>query len=398
MKLDFKQGTTSQRIVVKAFDKTKTDDSGLAGLVFNSAGLQAFYSREDDGNQGMIAIALVTATRGTWATGGFVDKDNANGIGLYEIGIPNACLAAGSKWCVIHIFGATNLAPILVEIELTAYDPYDSVRAGLTALPNAAAGATGGLPTVDASNQVKANATQWAGQATALDGNNLPKVDVEDWKGGVVPAVNVTGVPKVDLVDVLGTAPTATTPGILDINVKNINNVAAATDANNFLKVDVEAWKAGLVPATTVTGVPKVDLADILGVPVSTTTAQLGINVVNFGNTAVTGRDIGASVLLSRGVGAGQISLAAGAVTVGTNADKTGYRLDAVGSAAFTESYAAQGATMTLAQLLYELRTLLGGFSVAGTTVTTKKLDNATTAATYTLDSAAAPTTITRTT
>lgn len=38
-------------------------------------------------------------------------------------------------------------------------DPFDATRMGLTALPNANAGASGGLPTVDASNQVKANIT-----------------------------------------------------------------------------------------------------------------------------------------------------------------------------------------------------------------------------------------------
>lgn len=48
-----------------------------------------------------------------------------------------------------------------------------------------------------------------------------------------------------------------------------------------------------------------------------------------FGATAVTGRDLGASVLLSSGTGTGQVSLSSGAVTVGTNNDKTGYSLSA---------------------------------------------------------------------
>lgn len=49
-----------------------------------------------------------------------------------------------------------------------------------------------------------------------------------------------------------------------------------------------------------------------------------------FGATAVTGRDIGASVLVSPGTGTGQISLSSGAVTVGTNNDKTGYTASTV--------------------------------------------------------------------
>jgi hypothetical protein len=43
--------------------------------------------------------------------------------------------------------------------------------------------------------------------------------------------------------------------------------------------------------------------------------------------TALTARDVGASVLLSPGTGTGQVSLSSGTVTVGTNNDKTGYSL-----------------------------------------------------------------------
>jgi hypothetical protein len=54
------------------------------------------------------------------------------------------------------------------------------------------------------------------------------------------------------------------------------------------------------------------------------------VNAVALGGTAQTGRDIGASVLLSSGTGTGQISLSSGTVTVGTNNDKTGYTASTV--------------------------------------------------------------------
>jgi hypothetical protein len=53
----------------------------------------------------------------------------------------------------------------------------------------------------------------------------------------------------------------------------------------------------------------------------------LDVNVTHIADTAQTGRDIGTSVLLSSGTGTGQISLSSGAVTVGTNNDKTGYTI-----------------------------------------------------------------------
>lgn len=71
-------------------------------------------------------------------------------------------------------------------------------------------------------------------------------------------------------------------------------------------------------------------------------TDLLDANASQLGGTAQTGRDIGASVLLSPGTGTGQISLSSGAVTAGTVNDKTGYGLadDAITAAKFDESTA----------------------------------------------------------
>lgn len=71
-------------------------------------------------------------------------------------------------------------------------------------------------------------------------------------------------------------------------------------------------------------------------------TDKLDANAAELGGTPQTGRDIGASVLLSSGTGTGQISLSSGAVTAGTVNDKTGYGLadDAITSAKFDESTA----------------------------------------------------------
>lgn len=60
-------------------------------------------------------------------------------------------------------------------------------------------------------------------------------------------------------------------------------------------------------------------------------TDLLDANASQLGGTSQTGRDVGASVLLSSGTGTGQISLASGAVTAGTVSDKTGYALSSAG-------------------------------------------------------------------
>ena len=63
---------------------------------------------------------------------------------------------------------------------------------------------------------------------------------------------------------------------------------------------------------------------------------------------------------------------------------------------ALTESYAADGVAPTLSQLLFLIAQHLGESSIVGTTKTVKQIDGATPAATFTLDSATAPTSITR--
>jgi len=67
-----------------------------------------------------------------------------------------------------------------------------------------------------------------------------------------------------------------------------------------------------------------------------------------------------------------------------------------VWTTAMTESYAADGATMTPAQALYMLLSAVTEFSISGTTITCKQLNGSTTSMTYTLDSASAPTSRTR--
>lgn len=63
---------------------------------------------------------------------------------------------------------------------------------------------------------------------------------------------------------------------------------------------------------------------------------------------------------------------------------------------AITESYRANGGAPTLAQFMSEVLAHLGEASITGTIKTLKKFDHATTAETFTLDSATAPTSIVR--
>lgn len=145
------------------------------------------------------------------------------------------------------------------------------------------------------------------------------------------------------------------------------------------IDASVGAMAANVITATAIAADAITDAKVAADVTIASVTGAVG---------SVTG-NVGGNV-------AGSVASVTAAVTVGTNNDKTGYALSATGSAALTEGYAALGAAATLPQLLYEVRALLAEKSISGTTLTTKKLDGATQAATYTLDDATTPSAITR--
>lgn len=127
--MKIKRGSTSVRRLIKIGDTSKTDGSGLANLVYNSSGLVAYYFAGDLNNE--VQITLVSATLGSFTSGGFVAVDNTNMPGWYEIGIPDAALDGGNE-VAIQLRGATNMAPVNIYIELDAVDYQSATNFGLS--------------------------------------------------------------------------------------------------------------------------------------------------------------------------------------------------------------------------------------------------------------------------
>src|SRR4030065_940631 len=134
MLLSITAGTASKIIQIPIFDSSSTIGALLAGLVYNTASLTAYYNREGAAGAGT-AITLTTATKGTWVAGGFIAVDGTSMPGWYELHIPDAALASGAKSVSIHLKGAANMVPVPILIELTAVSNQDAVRGGMTALP-----------------------------------------------------------------------------------------------------------------------------------------------------------------------------------------------------------------------------------------------------------------------
>jgi hypothetical protein len=87
----------------------------------------------------------------TIATGAGTWTEIGNGQYYYEFTTGEV---ATLGWIAVNIEKATVSRDYNAVVQIMAYDALDSVRLGLTALPNAAAGAAGGLPTGNASGEV----------------------------------------------------------------------------------------------------------------------------------------------------------------------------------------------------------------------------------------------------
>jgi hypothetical protein len=123
-KLSILAGATSQSVNVFIQDSSSTVGAGLSGLVFNTSGLIAYYSFTGANTTSVqIALATLSLVTSAFSSGGFKEIDATNMKGLYRLDLPNTALAASKgRVCTVILSGAANMAPCVLEIELTAVD------------------------------------------------------------------------------------------------------------------------------------------------------------------------------------------------------------------------------------------------------------------------------------
>jgi hypothetical protein len=134
-KLDVLKDKTDVTVYVQILDASKGGGEGLTGLVYNSSGLVCYYVRPL-GSATALTLATQTVT-GAHSDGGFVEVSSSNMPGLYRLDLSDAICATGVDSVVVMLKGATNMAPVLLEIELTGYNPYAALSTVTTSQVNA---------------------------------------------------------------------------------------------------------------------------------------------------------------------------------------------------------------------------------------------------------------------
>lgn len=158
-------GATSQRFYIYLQDSTT--GQGETGVTSATC----YYLRDSVSGAMPTAVTLtfgaVFASPGTypaWSSGQV--REIGYMPGIYLVDLPDAIFANTARNAVVQIVPTTGTPwlPVNLEFTLSAVSLFDSVRMGMTALPNFTAGAIGGLPlSVNAAGGV--NTVQLGGTA-----------------------------------------------------------------------------------------------------------------------------------------------------------------------------------------------------------------------------------------
>jgi len=195
--------------------------------------------------------------------------------------------------------------------------------------------------------------------------------------------------PSTDTVANVTTVATTTT----NTDMRGTDNAATAANlATVDANVDAILVDTGTTIPAQITGLNDIAATDIVSAGAITTLSGAVVNVdlvdVTTTNTDMRGTD-GANTIAPDNAG-----ITANGVAIAALNDIS---VSDIHTTQMTESYADDGVAPTIAQALYLIQQMIGDFSITGKTITTKKLDGATTAATHTLDTTK-PTSRTRST
>lgn len=358
MKLKLLAGTTSliQHIFIQ--DSSSTTGAGLTGLVYNSAGLTCYYMRA--GASASTAVTLATATLGTYSSGGFKEVDATNMPGIYELHIPNAAIASGAKRVVIYLKGATNMVQTPIEIELDAVDYSDATRFGLSALPNAAAAASGGL-LVYGTGTGAINPSSGNVPPTTTFPTNFSSLSI-DSSGRVqlIPAQVMSTQSGTAQAGAASTITLASGASSTDnLYVGQLVIITSGTGAGQTRRISsyVGSTKVATVSRSWVTNPDSTSVYSVIGIEAPITDSNLRTQI-------------------QPGTSTGQINLNSGNVPID-----------------LTQSVPTSNTAQTVGDALNAARADgFGKWTTSGTTLTLYAADGTTVVRTFTLDSASAPT------
>ena len=349
-----KKGSTDRSVTIRIIDST----TGVpeTAVEHDTSGIDLWYRREAEAKTSITEAALAALT--TAHTDGGIEHI---GDGYYRLDLPDAAFATAANH--VDVGGTvTDMIVIGGRVRLVNYDPEDTVRLGLTALPNAAADAAGGLPISDAGGldvdtllgRITANvatASALTTAQTAITAINKSAFLASELAIGTVTSQTVfilTGGPANDIANVMaiffdasasetpvvaegsyvGSTGTLTLTAVTPITVTTSDTVTLVAVAAASTSVNVTQWGGTAVASANVL----IDGA---------------ITAAKIASDAITDAKVASDVTIASVTGAvGSVTGAVGSVTGNVGGNVTGSVGSLVGHTVQTgDSFALIGAT-----------------------------------------------------
>jgi hypothetical protein len=135
------KGSVDQTTYIRIIDST--DGTPETAVTSATSGIDLEYVRLG-GSPADLTETDLGAANSAHSDGGMIHVGGGN----YRVDLPDAAVASSAGVNEVIVQGTiTGMIVIPARHALVAVDPYDAVRGGMTALPNANAAAAGGLPT-----------------------------------------------------------------------------------------------------------------------------------------------------------------------------------------------------------------------------------------------------------
>ena len=249
-KLLYKNGIVSVILRVFLQDSSVSTGAGKTGLTSASAGLIISTIADNEATPTTYTSAGSTTetitTLGTFAAPTatkcrFKEVDATNFPGVYEIQIADARWSVSSARSLVVSVQATGVAQRYAEVQLAAVDVQDSVRFGLTALPNAAAESAGGMFTRGTG----------AGQINQLANGMVDTNVVRNAGTAITSAAGVQEVKVASIASAAITAASIASDAITDAKVASDVTIASVTGAVGSVTGAVGSVASGGISAAS---------------------------------------------------------------------------------------------------------------------------------------------------
>lgn len=229
------------------------------------------------------------------------------------------------------------------------------------------------------------------------------QVDVTQWLGTAAATPTVAGVPEVDLTHLVGVAQSATDlKAMADLGypAQMYNGtITGVTSQTVFTISDATLETDAFVGAEVIIGNGTIGTFLEIGSRRCTAyNATLGEMTIESAMPFTIVNDDEIRIIAMRGTDVAALATDVAALNDISTSDVNDQVVDVLRVDTIPDSYPTDGSQPTIAQALLVIQQILTEKSISGTTLTVKKPDGSSVAMTFTLSSATAPTSITRTT